>query len=102
MDLGGLADIPEGGPTKLRVGINDVAVVRNGERILAVHAQCAHAGGPLAEGALVGDAVECPWHGSRFRLADGHVVRGPAMYDQPAYEVRRTVTGGWEARRQTG
>ena len=102
LDLGGLPDIPEGGPTKLKLGINELAVIRNGDRILAVHAQCAHAGGPLAEGSLVGDAIECPWHGSRFRLADGHVVRGPAVYDQPAYDVRRAEGGGWEARRQAG
>lgn len=99
LDLGGLPDIPEGGPTKLRAGINELAVIREGERILAVHAQCAHAGGPLAEGKLVGDAIECPWHGSRFRLADGHAVRGPSMYDVPAYDVRRSEAGGWEVRR---
>ena len=100
LDLGGLDDIPEGGPTKLKAGINELALVREGDRILAVHAQCAHAGGPLAEGELVGDAIECPSHGSRFRLADGHVVRGPSMYDQPAYDVRRADGGGWEVRRQ--
>jgi nitrite reductase/ring-hydroxylating ferredoxin subunit/uncharacterized membrane protein len=100
LDLGGMPDIPEGGPTKMRAGINDLAVIREGERILAIHAVCAHAGGPLGEGARVGDAIECPWHGSRFRVADGHVVRGPAMYDQPAYEVRRSDAGGWEVRRQ--
>jgi nitrite reductase/ring-hydroxylating ferredoxin subunit/uncharacterized membrane protein len=100
LDLGDLPDIPQGGPTKLRAGINDLAVIREGDRILAVHAQCAHAGGPLAEGTLVGDAIECPWHGSRFRLADGHNVRGPAMYDQPAYEVRRAEAGGWEVLRR--
>ena len=100
LDLGDLTDIPEGGPTKLKAGINELAVVREGDRILAVHAQCAHAGGPLAEGSLVGDAIQCPWHGSRFRLADGHNVRGPAMYDQPAYDVRRAEAGGWEVRRQ--
>jgi nitrite reductase/ring-hydroxylating ferredoxin subunit/uncharacterized membrane protein len=102
LELGGLEDIPEGGPTRLKAGINDLAIVRNGDRILAVHAQCAHAGGPLAEGELVGDAIQCPWHGSRFRLADGHVARGPAMYDQPAYDVRRADGGGWEVRRQAG
>jgi len=99
LDLGGLPDIPEGGPTKLRLGINDLAVVRNGDAILAVHAQCAHAGGPLAEGSVVDGQIQCPWHGSRFRLENGHVSRGPAMYDQPAYEVRRAEAGGWEARR---
>src|SRR4029078_10103192 len=44
--LGGLPHIPEGGPTKLKAGINDLVVVRNGDQILALHAQCAHAGGP--------------------------------------------------------
>jgi nitrite reductase/ring-hydroxylating ferredoxin subunit/uncharacterized membrane protein len=102
LDLGALPDIPEGGPTKLRAGINDLAVIRNGENILAVHAQCAHAGGPLAEGTIVDGQIQCPWHGSRFHLADGHVARGPAMYDQPAYEVRRAEAGGWEVRRRTG
>jgi nitrite reductase/ring-hydroxylating ferredoxin subunit/uncharacterized membrane protein len=100
VDLGGLPDIPEGGPTKVKVGINDLAVIRNGDQILAVHAVCAHAGGPLPEGTIVGDSIECPWHGSRFRMADGHVTRGPSMYDQPAYDVRRSESGGWEARRQ--
>jgi nitrite reductase/ring-hydroxylating ferredoxin subunit/uncharacterized membrane protein len=101
LDLGGLPDIPQGGPTKLKAGINDLAVIRDGDRILAMHAVCAHAGGPLAEGTIVGgDRLQCPWHGSRYLLANGHVVRGPSMYDQPAYEVRRSDGGGWEARRQ--
>jgi nitrite reductase/ring-hydroxylating ferredoxin subunit/uncharacterized membrane protein len=100
LDLGELTDIPEGGPTKLKAGINELVIVREGDRILAVHAQCAHAGGPLAEGSLVGDAIECPWHGSRYRMANGHNVRGPAMYDQPVYDVRRVEAGGWEVRRQ--
>ena len=103
LDLGGLPDIPQGGPTKLRAGINELAVIRDGERILALHAVCSHAGGPIAEGKIVdGDRVECPWHGSRFKLANGHVVRGPSMYDLPAYDVRRAENGGWEVRRQAG
>ncbi len=102
LELGGLPDIPQGGPTKLRAGINDLAVIRDGDAILAVHAQCAHAGGPLAEGSVENGVIECPWHGSRFRMANGHVARGPSVYDQPAYDVRRSETGGWEVRRQTG
>jgi nitrite reductase/ring-hydroxylating ferredoxin subunit/uncharacterized membrane protein len=101
LDLAGQDDIPQGGPTKFKAGINELAIIRDGDRILALHAQCAHAGGPLAEGTIVdGDRLECPWHGSRYVLANGHVVRGPSMYDQPAYEVRRAEGGGWEARRQ--
>jgi nitrite reductase/ring-hydroxylating ferredoxin subunit len=98
LDLGDLTDIPEGGPTKVKAGINTLILVRTGETILALHEQCAHAGGPLSEGTLVDGCIQCPWHGSRFRLANGHVARGPAMYDQPAYEVRR-ADAGWEVRR---
>jgi nitrite reductase/ring-hydroxylating ferredoxin subunit/uncharacterized membrane protein len=98
LDLGGLADIPEGGPTKVKAGINTLILVRSGDSIQALHEQCAHAGGPLSEGTIVDGCIQCPWHGSRFRLADGHVARGPSMYDQPSYEVRKS-DAGWEARR---
>lgn len=99
LELGELADIPEGGPTKAKAGINTLVLVRTGETILALHETCAHAGGPLAEGTLVDGSIQCPWHGSRYRLTDGHVRRGPSMYDQPAYEVRRG-DAGWEVRRR--
>jgi nitrite reductase/ring-hydroxylating ferredoxin subunit/uncharacterized membrane protein len=99
LELGELADIPEGGPTKAKAGINTLVLVRTGETILALHETCAHAGGPLAEGTLVDGSIQCPWHGSRYRLTDGHVRRGPSMYDQPAYEVRRGEAG-WEVRRR--
>ena len=98
LDLGDLPDIPEGGPTKAKAGINTLILVRTGDTILALHEQCAHAGGPLSQGKLVDGCIQCPWHGSRFRLDTGHVARGPAMYDQPAYEVRR-ADAGWEVRR---
>jgi nitrite reductase/ring-hydroxylating ferredoxin subunit/uncharacterized membrane protein len=100
LDLGDASDIPEGGPTKAKAGANTLILVRSGDTIHALHETCAHAGGPLAEGTLVDGCIQCPWHGSRFRLENGHVARGPAMYDQPAYEVRRAESGtGWEARR---
>ena len=101
VDLGGLTDVPEGGPTKVKAGINTLILVRRGDTIHALHEQCAHAGGPLSEGTVVDGCIECPWHGSRFRLGDGHVARGPAMYDQPAYEIRRS-DAGFEVRRAVG
>ncbi len=96
-----VGEVAEGVPTRARLGVNNLVLIRIGETIHALHDQCAHAGGPLSGGRLVDGCVECPWHGSRFRLADGRVVRGPAVYDQPRYEVR-TVDGGLEARRVQG
>ena len=101
LELGGPGDIPEGGPTKVKAGANTLILVRTGDTIHALHETCAHAGGPLAEGTIIDGCIQCPWHGSRFRLADGHVARGPAMYDQPSYEIRRG-DAGWEVRRAPG
>lgn len=43
----------------------------------------------LLERAVKGAAtVVCPWHDSRFALADGHVIDGPATFAQPRYEAR--------------
>ena len=98
-DITDLAQLPEATPTKARAGINDLVVVRIGTAVHAMHAVCAHAGGPLAEGRIVDGCVECPWHGSRFAVENGHVRRGPSVYDQPAYEVRAAETGGFEVRR---
>ncbi len=65
-----------------------VVVLRQGKQFCAISATCPHAGGPLDEGALTGDVVECPWHGSRFHLCDGHVLTGPATVNAPRYDVR--------------
>ena len=94
-----LAQLPEATPTKMRAGINDLVVVRMGDRVHAMHAVCAHAGGPLQDGKVVDGCVECPWHGSRFRLTDGTARRGPTVYDQPSYEIRPAEGGGYEVRR---
>lgn len=102
LDLGGvtdLAELPHATPTKARAGINDLVLVRIGTTVHALHAVCAHAGGPLAQGTVVDGCIQCPWHGSQFRLGDGRAVRGPALYDQPVYEIQAAEGGGYEVRR---
>jgi len=94
-----LAALPEATPTKAKAGVNDLVLVRVGDTVHAIHAVCSHAGGPLAEGTFADGCIECPWHGSRFRMTDGHLRRGPALYDQPAYEIRAAEGGGYEVRR---
>jgi glycine betaine catabolism B len=73
------------------------AVDVNGERICVANVEgkyyaignvCTHMGGPLAEGKLEGFEVECPWHGSKFDIRTGKVVRPPAMREEPTYEVK--------------
>ena len=105
LDTGALTDLatlPDSTPTKAKAGINDLVLVRLGDTVHALHAVCAHAGGPLADGSVVDGCIECPWHASRFRLTDGRLRRGPALYDQPAYEIRAAEGGGYEVRRGAG
>ena len=73
-----------------RVVVSGVPVVllRQGLQYYAISATCPHAGGPLDEGELQGDVVQCPWHGSRFRMRDGRVLTGPATTKAPRYDVR--------------
>jgi nitrite reductase/ring-hydroxylating ferredoxin subunit len=94
-----VSEVPEGTLVRAMMGSEPLVLHREGDRISALHATCAHAGGPLDKGTLVDGCVECPWHHSRFRLADGRVAQGPAVYDQPRYEVRVAEGGGLEARR---
>ncbi|MDQ4068974.1 MAG: Rieske 2Fe-2S domain-containing protein [Actinomycetota bacterium] len=81
--------LPAGEPQVVRVGDDDVLLVRTGLDVSAISNVCGHAGGPLDEGSFdEPGCVACPWHGSVFRLEDGHVVHGPATGHQPRYDVR--------------
>jgi nitrite reductase/ring-hydroxylating ferredoxin subunit/uncharacterized membrane protein len=84
------ADLAEATPTKAMLGDTAVVLVRRGDVVHALRDTCSHAGGPLSKGTLRGEGIECPWHFSVFRLADGRVVHGPATSRQPAYEARIT------------
>jgi nitrite reductase/ring-hydroxylating ferredoxin subunit/uncharacterized membrane protein len=75
-------------PTAALAGDLPLVIVRRDGTIHALADRCAHRGGPLHEGDLEGDCISCPWHGTRFRLDDGSVERGPSTYPQPVYEAR--------------
>jgi nitrite reductase/ring-hydroxylating ferredoxin subunit/uncharacterized membrane protein len=85
LDAGNLVD---GKPMRAMAGSVPVMLVRQGDQIYALDATCTHMGGPLDEGALEGDAIRCPWHGSIFCLADGSVRHGPATEPAKTFEVR--------------
>ena len=48
---------------------------------------CAHRGGPLGEGYMEGDQVECPWHGWHFDVKTGCMPMNPGTR-VPTYEVK--------------
>ena len=87
-DVAAADDVVDGRPLRLQVKSKALVLVRSGGSLRALSATCSHWGGPLDEGELVDGCLECPWHGSRFRLEDGAVARGPATAPQRAYDVR--------------
>jgi nitrite reductase/ring-hydroxylating ferredoxin subunit/uncharacterized membrane protein len=82
------AKLLENTPTRVEVENTAVVLVKRGNDIFALSATCPHLGGPLDEGKLVGDAIQCPWHGSELALNDGHVVNGPTTFPARCYDVR--------------
>src|SRR5215203_335354 len=66
-----LEGLPDGEPKRVMAKGTPVLLLRQGDRIRAIGATCPHLGGPLHKGAIDGDTVTCPWHGSVFCLDDG-------------------------------
>lgn len=77
-------------PKRIELDGHPILLYKQGRKISAITAQCSHAGGPLEEGSFRDGCVQCPWHGSVFNLTDGHVVHGPATFEQPHYQTRVT------------
>ena len=82
------AEFRESEMKRVDAGGVPVLLVRRAGEVCALANTCSHLGGPLSEGKLEGDVVQCPWHGSRFNVRDGSVVDGPATFPQPCFEAR--------------
>lgn len=76
----------------LRIGARRIALARTERGYAAFDDRCTHSGGPLSDGVLACDVVQCPWHGSQFEVATGATRRGPAKQGINTYDVR--VVGG--------
>lgn len=64
-----------------------VAVFRQEAGYSATSSVCAHQGGPLDEGQILGGCITCPWHGYQYRPQDG---QSPPPYTERlgTYELR--------------
>ena len=56
-------------------------------QFFCLQARCTHAGAPLAEGSIEEGVLTCPWHGSKFRITSGEVVKGPAKKGLHVYKT---------------
>lgn len=81
-------DVPPGRVKVVEVGDEDVALCNVGGEIFAIANVCTHDDGPLGEGYLLGEEIECPRHGARFNVRTGEVKTLPAIIPIPTFEVR--------------
>jgi 3-phenylpropionate/trans-cinnamate dioxygenase ferredoxin subunit len=84
-----LVDLPVGESVTVDLAEEELLVCRLGEaEVYAVGDRCTHDDGPLGEGRLEGNTVECPRHGARFDVRTGAVLRLPAASPLETYPVR--------------
>ncbi len=82
---GALRDFKDGEPREVRVLSRRILIVRDGETAYAMNASCSHArlplasfpGAPIKPEPLRDGCVTCPFHGAKFEVATGKVVRQP-------------------------
>jgi nitrite reductase/ring-hydroxylating ferredoxin subunit/uncharacterized membrane protein len=82
------SELPDGVPKRAMYNDVPILLVRRGARLFALAETCSHMGGPLSEGKLVDNCIQCPWHSSQFALDSGKVINSPAVHPQPVLETR--------------
>ena len=82
------SDLSDGEIMLVEVGDERIALSRIDGSFHAIGEVCPHAEGPLSDGTVDGDEVECPWHASRFNLKTGEVTSPPAGEAVARYAVR--------------
>jgi 3-phenylpropionate/trans-cinnamate dioxygenase ferredoxin subunit len=82
------SDIPPGRVKVVVVGDRRIALCNVDGQFYAIDDLCTHDGGPLDQGELAGDVIECPRHGARFDVRTGKVLALPAVKPLNTYPLR--------------
>jgi Rieske Fe-S protein len=80
------ADVPQGGGV---IRGSFVVTQPNAGEFKAFSSTCTHKGCPVSE--IAGGSINCNCHGSKFSIADGSVVNGPA--EEPLATATVTANG---------
>jgi 3-phenylpropionate/trans-cinnamate dioxygenase ferredoxin subunit len=89
LPAGKVSDLPPG-RVRLVMGPDDqrLAVCNVDGEFYAIEDVCTHDGGPLDQGELEGEEIECPRHGGRFDVRTGRATMMPAVMPVRTYAVR--------------
>lgn len=80
--------LPLGGKMLVELDGCQLAVFNVEGSYYAIDDVCTHDGGPLAEGQLDGEQIECPRHGARFNVKTGAALTMPAFEPVATHEVK--------------
>ncbi|HEY7184501.1 MAG TPA: FAD-dependent oxidoreductase [Blastocatellia bacterium] len=86
--VAGADELKDGQMKQVDAGGTNILLARVNGAYYAVGGTCPHYGGPLAEGALCGERVICPWHHASFDVKTGDLLEPPAFDALPRYEVK--------------
>jgi len=81
-------ELRDGEMKQVAAGETNILLAHVNGKYHAVGATCTHYGAPLAEGALCGERIICPWHHACFNVTTGDLEEPPALDALPRYEVR--------------
>jgi 3-phenylpropionate/trans-cinnamate dioxygenase ferredoxin subunit len=81
-------EVPVGEARVVAVDGKHIALCNVDGTLYAIDDVCTHDGGPLGEGFLDGDQIECPRHGARFDVKTGKALTLPAVMPVNSYPVR--------------
>jgi nitrite reductase/ring-hydroxylating ferredoxin subunit/uncharacterized membrane protein len=95
LDVGGVDDLKVDQMKLLRIGSHRIVLARTERGYAAFDDRCTHRGGPLSDGTLACDTVQCPWHGSQFDVHSGRVKHGPAEEAIATYAVEERNGRVW-------
>ncbi len=83
-----VGDVPAGEMLTVQVDGDDVVLANVDGEIYAFAGECTHRGGPLGDGVLEGDEVECPFHQGRFNVKTGEAVEEPPTEPIQKFQVQ--------------
>lgn len=86
-----VSEIPLGQFKAVKGGGKNVLVCHTESGFHVIDDTCTHDDGPLGDGWLEGETIECPRHGAKFDVTSGRVLCLPAAVPVNSYRV--TIEG---------
>jgi len=84
-----LAALADGAMLRGQVDGEDAILLRQGDALYAIGAQCTHYHAELRDGLLDGNVLHCPMHHAQFDVRSGEALCAPALDPLPCWRVDR-------------